>query len=462
MFSDKEIMSGAEAVVLNYIHYLLGSTGSTHTETSSQRDVESVSIISSTPFSTTKRVGLKNHNIITCANEKKIELLRRDAQTFYVLSCVVDMVEKGLMCTERDVYYRNAPLFPNGQREVHSSIDRLCRWMNSMYPLYYSAKPHGVNGVKKEEPRPYTREGIRIGASGKSILTGYLSFDVPKRSDMTIYNSHSTQDPASSEVIEENLQTTSNCTSSHSTHLLEIDVMRHTSGVLIDTMVGLKGCRFRGARGSNIPPSALVLVEKESTLRTLMETNGAFEVDAPLHRCVFVCSKGYPCRASRNFLRNLHRELPHLPIFLLVDGDPHGLRIALTFIGLFGDHGTPQRRNARKQQRIEERADYISQLLPARWVGVRPSALPHRTAGRTPLTSSDHQVLSQVMQRISETLEILEVNDGVSTSREKEIDLLRSSFQNMLDEAEWMKKNSLKCSLQAWPNGPVDILGEFL
>ncbi|KAH9588682.1 Spo11/DNA topoisomerase VI [Trypanosoma melophagium] len=463
MFSDTELLSGAEAVVLNYVLHLLDSTEATHTETSSQGDANPVSIVSGTHFCTTERVGAKNHNIITYTNEKKKEALRRDAQTFYVLSCVVDMVEKGLMCTERDVYYRNTLLFPNGQREVHNSIERLCRWMNCMYPLYFSSGLHGVNGVERKEQRPYTREGIRIGASGKSIITGYLSFDVPKCSDMTIYSPHSsTQNFGSSDVTEENLQTVTISTNS-STQFLEINAMRHTSGVLINTIVGLQGCRFRGAGGRNTLPSALVLVEKESTLRTLMEeTDGAFKSDGLLHRCAFVCSKGYPCRASRNFIRNLHRELPLLPIFLLVDGDPHGLRIALTFIGLFGNRCEPQRHTTRKQQRMEVRADCVSVLIPARWVGVRPSALPHRATGRTPLKSSDHQVLSQVMQRINETLKMFEVHEGVSSGREKEMELLRYSLQSMLDEAGWMKKNSLKCTLQAWPNSPMDILGAFL
>ncbi|ESL09871.1 meiosis recombination protein SPO11 [Trypanosoma rangeli SC58] len=386
--------------------------------------------------------------------EKPLNALRRSAQVLYVLSCVVDMAHQGLACTERDVYYRNTPLFPNGQRDVHVSIEHLCRWMNSVRPLHVPAASKGVDTPVGVRQRRYTREGLRIYASGKSILVGYISFDIPRGSTFSVFAAHPTQ------LTEGSVPQTQGDlaqTAVASTGTVVVDGTRQASGIIVDMAVGVRGCHFRGAGGPGSLPAAVVLVEKESTLRTLVEAEGVLGLGAPLSRCVFLCSKGYPCRASRALLRRLHCELPKLPIFVLVDGDPHGMRIALTFLGLFGEDAAARRRRRplpQHQQGTCVSANFFSALLPARWIGVRPSALPHQTTGRAPLTSSDRRVLLHLMGRVVEALSFLENDEGDAG----DVSLIRSSLTDLLREAEWMKEKSLKCALQAWPDGLSRLL----
>ncbi|PWV06821.1 putative meiosis recombination protein SPO11 [Trypanosoma cruzi] len=61
-------------------------------------------------------------------------------------------VHQGLTCTERDVYYQNTSLFRNGQRDVHTSIENLCRWMDSTHPLGNADDPR-VSGADATHAR---------------------------------------------------------------------------------------------------------------------------------------------------------------------------------------------------------------------------------------------------------------------------------------------------------------------
>jgi len=48
------------------------------------------------------------------------------------------------------------------------------------------------------------------------------------------------------------------------------------------------------------------------------------------NHCIIASGKGSPSRGFRRFLNRLHNEF-HLPIYILVDGDPYGVQIALTY-----------------------------------------------------------------------------------------------------------------------------------
>ncbi|KAF8290834.1 meiotic recombination protein spo11 [Trypanosoma cruzi] len=446
MLGDDEIIGAAEAVVHAYLVGLLHRPDAAVTEASSQTHHRH-----SAPCGMGRQKMPQFCETKCTFAEKKMNALRRTARVLYVLSCVVDMVNQGLTCTERDVYYQNTSLFRNGQRDVHTSIEKLCRWMDSTHPLGNADDPESIGR------RRYTREGLRIAASGKSILIGYISFDIPKRSPVLPSFSQTTQ------MTVGNVSQTQFCfekTANHLTGTVEMNGMRHSSGILVNMAVGMRGCHFRGAEGVGSLPSAVILVEKESTLRTLVVAEGVFGLGAPLNRCSFLCSKGYPCQASRMLLHKLHRELPQLPILVLVDGDPHGMRIALTFLGLFGGSASTRRRKQKKRPFAS--AEFISTLLPARWIGVRPSALPHQATGRAPLTPLDRQVLLQMMARVVEALSLLEDEVVDATCSGEEINIIRSTLNDILREAEWMKEKSLKCALQAWPDGPLHLLMDSL
>lgn len=457
MLSDNEINCAAEAVVCAYLERLFRNTDPACPNVSSQQG--DVCQDAAAVYEIVEKATPIFHKPKKASAEEQINVLRREAQVLYVLSCVIGMVQNGLTCTERDMYYRNTLLFPNGQRDTHSSIERLCRWMDSVHPLTSPAVPRGTDGPGNAVCRYYTREGMHIGASGKSILIGYISFSIPKCSTMSFDAAHVTQ-----HGLEDLLPSREPATrvAGSLANSVEVDAMRHTFGVLVNMAMGLHGCRFRGAGGAGTLPSALIIVEKESTLRTLVESEGVWGVGAPLARCVFLCSKGYPCRASRLLLQSLHRELPQLPIYALVDGDPHGMRIALTFMGIFG--GDPSSRPRRRQggpQRCMQ-VEEFSALLPVRWIGVRPSSLPHDATGLAPLTLSDRRVLTQVMQWVVHTMSFVAGGAVDATRPAEDVEVIRHSLSDMLCEVEWMEKKLLKCALQAWPEGPLHLLSASL
>ncbi|RNF22904.1 meiosis recombination protein SPO11 [Trypanosoma conorhini] len=458
MLGDAEVIGAAEAVVDAYLVGLLYPPAAPAAAASSQTPHRR------RPTSGERKQQLPQpHEAQRASAEGHLSVLRRSAQALYVLACVVDMVYQGLTCTERDVYYRNTLLFPNGQRDVHTSIEHLCRWMDSARPLPAHPAATGADYPVGAGQRGYTREGLHIYASGKSLLMGYISFDVPTAAAFPASAAHAMH---LAERTVPQAQGDSKQPATPSMGTVEVNGMRHASGILLDMAVGMRGCHFRGAGGPGSSPAAVILLEKESTLRTLVEANGALGLGAPLSRCVFLCSKGYPCRASRALLRRLHRELPKLPIFVLVDGDPHGMRIALTFMGLFGEDAAARRRRRplppRQQAPPAPEKNFLSALLPARWIGVRPSALPHEATGRAPLTPSDRRVLLHLMARVVEAISHLGDDVGGAGRGAEDVSLIRGSLTDLLREAEWMTEKSLKCALQAWPDGPMRLLSASL
>jgi meiotic recombination protein SPO11 len=47
--------------------------------------------------------------------------------------------------------------------------------------------------------------------------------------------------------------------------------------------------------------------------------------------CILLTGKGYPCMATRNCLFRISLKYPKLSMMALVDGDPHGIQIFLTY-----------------------------------------------------------------------------------------------------------------------------------
>ncbi|VDL41239.1 unnamed protein product [Hymenolepis diminuta] len=47
--------------------------------------------------------------------------------------------------------------------------------------------------------------------------------------------------------------------------------------------------------------------------------------------CLLITSKGYPDLATRSLLSKLCQKYPRLPMYALVDADPHGIGIYLTY-----------------------------------------------------------------------------------------------------------------------------------
>ncbi|KAI0449421.1 Spo11/DNA topoisomerase VI subunit A [Xylaria acuta] len=97
----------------------------------------------------------------------------------------------------------------------------------------------------------------------------------------------------------------------------------------------------------------LLVIEKEATFRGLVASR--FHETATVGPGVLITAKGYPDLSTRQFLHKLHTASPTLPMYGLVDFDPDGVKIMLTY------------KNGSRSLRHEENAT-LSQLL---WIGLR-------------------------------------------------------------------------------------------
>ncbi|KAI2633987.1 Spo11/DNA topoisomerase VI subunit A [Xylaria nigripes] len=73
----------------------------------------------------------------------------------------------------------------------------------------------------------------------------------------------------------------------------------------------------------------LLVIEKEATFRGLVDSR--FHETATVGPGVLVTAKGYPDLPTRQFLHVLHTKFPRLPTYALVDFDPDGVAIMLTY-----------------------------------------------------------------------------------------------------------------------------------
>ncbi|VDO04169.1 unnamed protein product [Rodentolepis nana] len=64
----------------------------------------------------------------------------------------------------------------------------------------------------------------------------------------------------------------------------------------------------------------VLVIEKDATFQKIMLSDfyGDFQP------CLLITSKGYPDLAMRSFLSKLCQKYPKLPMYALVDADPHG------------------------------------------------------------------------------------------------------------------------------------------
>ncbi|KAI1360133.1 Spo11/DNA topoisomerase VI subunit A [Xylaria arbuscula] len=77
------------------------------------------------------------------------------------------------------------------------------------------------------------------------------------------------------------------------------------------------------------PIKWLLVIEKEATFRGLAASR--FHDSAVAGPGILVTAKGYPDLSTRQFLHRLHTSCPPLAMYALVDFDPHGVRIMLTY-----------------------------------------------------------------------------------------------------------------------------------
>ncbi|XP_073125743.1 meiotic recombination protein SPO11-1 isoform X2 [Henckelia pumila] len=165
----------------------------------------------------------------------------------------------------------------------------------------------------------------------------------------------------------------------------------------------------------------ILIVEKESVFQRL--ANDQF---CKRNRCIVITGRGYPDVPTRRFLRLLSKTL-HLPIYCLVDCDPYGIDILMTF-----RFGSMQMAYDAKSLRLPE----------IRWLGAFPSdhktyQLPQQCL--LPLTDDDKHKLKGMLHRCYMEREVpywrFELNLLLDNGVKFEIEALSANSLSFLTES---------------------------
>ncbi|KAF2789689.1 DNA topoisomerase IV, alpha subunit [Melanomma pulvis-pyrius CBS 109.77] len=116
----------------------------------------------------------------------------------------------------------------------------------------------------------------------------------------------------------------------------------------------------------------ILVIEKEATFRSLLCSPQWLSLGS---QGLMLTAKGYPDLASREFLRRLADNSPHIPIFALVDFDPDGIAIMSTY-----KHGSYRLAH----ENVTSKDAPTLNLPQLRWLGVQSHQI-----SRTPGTESD-------------------------------------------------------------------------
>lgn len=363
----------------------------------------------------------------------------------------------GLSFTERDLYYTNPALFGSqGQRAVHQSLERLCKWMQlgslamtavslvtlgpvflhylftsparafreaEQHALRHSCRVTGDAGTKplhggQHTVRWYTRDHLGVSAAPRSILVGPIAFSC-------------------------NGRTVSVSQSGNEGILVSSALARASLSVV---------CTCAGSSDDPAPSPVLVFVEKECTLRHMQDALSRLTA-VKGRSFIFLCTKGYPCIASRQMLRRIHEQCPALPMVGLVDGDPHGLQILLTLITPL-----PTQRPEQTPERVQARTsdENLTDYLPVRWLGIKPSTVAHNAKStQRPAKAALSERDSVMVEGLRGRLTAL-VKASTGAALPPSVRPTVQTVRDMLAEVEWMATTRVKCELQA--GDPVALL----
>ncbi|KAK4464739.1 Spo11/DNA topoisomerase VI subunit A [Cladorrhinum samala] len=117
-------------------------------------------------------------------------------------------------------------------------------------------------------------------------------------------------------------------------------------GILLPCIEAIDKIAFNSVRW-------VLVIEKEATFRTLAASRYAKESQAG--HGILITAKGFPDLATRKFLSVLHTVRPGLPLFGLVDFDPHGIAILRTY-----QYGS---------KRLDHEVD--ATIPDLKWIGIR-------------------------------------------------------------------------------------------
>ncbi|CUG92114.1 meiosis recombination protein SPO11-like, putative [Bodo saltans] len=380
-------------------------------------------------------------------------------------------------CTERDLYYMHSSTFPT-QAHVTGSIRAICDALNnnnnnnaSAATTWSHGKPPPVVGC--ESSVVWTRSALGIDATAKSILAG---------SNTVIRLQRSAQVTSSTLSGEDNIQ------------LQRFGPSGLAIGTaLVDAVVGISiterppppPLTLPLLHSSSIASVALLVVEKESTLRHLLTVDGLWE---KAQHWTFLCTKGFPCAASKSFLRVFHQHHPTVPIFILCDGDVFGVHIAWCLCRTSADdrswYEQAVRKCVRKRSHDTEGADssaasnsnmsfpssvewsrFVSFIGSVRFIGLTASqvaqlaqpgeltAMPLNEVSRATKLRAEFHIIQKLIREHSSV-----VSQGESRSTAAALNTLQQFVEAVDGLIAFKRKAELLCA--SWH--PLGILGAIL
>ncbi|XP_057337715.1 meiotic recombination protein SPO11 [Microplitis mediator] len=148
----------------------------------------------------------------------------------------------------------------------------------------------------------------------------------------------------------------------------------------------LEGCLVPQLMSSNMgqltaietTAKSIIVVEKEAIFNKLMSEKCPEKLDS-----ILITGKGYPDTATRIFVKILVDKL-ELPVFVLVDCNPHGFEIMCTY-----KYGSLNLWWERKELKC----------LNIKWIGIYPTEIPTFFLKKLPLTDSDLKKLDALEKR---------------------------------------------------------------
>lgn len=109
------------------------------------------------------------------------------------------------------------------------------------------------------------------------------------------------------------------------------DVGIRTTETLLSFKTSEKGVSLISSpiQEADIDCSAMfvLVIEKDATFQKILSSS----LYRDFNPCLFLTAKGYPDLATRSFLSMLCDKYPALPVYALVDADPHGIGIYLNY-----------------------------------------------------------------------------------------------------------------------------------
>ncbi|XP_005362861.1 meiotic recombination protein SPO11 isoform X1 [Microtus ochrogaster] len=139
---------------------------------------------------------------------------------------------------------------------------------------------------------------------------------------------------------------------------------------------------IQGIRNLITDAKFLLIVEKDATFQRLLDDNFCSRMSP----CIMVTGKGIPDLNTRLLVKKLWDTF-HLPVFTLVDADPHGIEIMCIY----------------KYGSMSMSFEAHSLTVPAiRWLGLLPSDIKRLNIPKgslIPLTKHDHMKLDSILRR---------------------------------------------------------------